>query len=75
MGQKGLSTSSTAAVSTKMTFITLKRRFFHLALINSIGAGLLIGTFTEGKVKMGLIHALIMIAASTLIFMIMIFPI
>jgi pilus assembly protein TadC len=75
LGQSGLKTdTATAVASTKMSFLTLKQRFFHLALINSLGAGLLIGTFTEGKVKMGLIHALIMIVATTVFFSIMIFP-
>ena len=70
----GVTTTTTAVSSTKMSFLTLKQRFFHLSLINSIGAGLLIGTFTEGKVKMGLIHAMIMITATTVFFSFLIFP-
>lgn len=52
----------------RMSLITLKKRFFHLVLINSFGAGILIGEFIEGKVKYGLIHSIIMIIVSLVFF-------
>ena len=60
---------------TIMDLFTIKQRFLHLMIINSMGAGILIGVFTEGKPKMGLMHALIMTVASTLFFVLMIIPI
>jgi len=58
----------------RMSFITLKQRFFHLVLINSIGTGLVIGQFVEGKPKQGLIHSIVMVVASVLFFFFLIFP-
>lgn len=57
----------------KMGLVTLKKRFFHLMVISSISSGILIGLFKEGDVKEGLVHILAMIAASTIVFGIMIF--
>lgn len=63
---------SEAATAARMTAVTLKKRFLHLMLINSFGAGLLIGQFIDGKVKYGLVHSLTMMAAATVFFMIFI---
>ena len=60
--------SSTATAIRRMTYITIKRRFFHLVLINSIGSGLVIGKLLHGKMKYGLLHSLIMVGIATLIF-------
>lgn len=68
-------TSQTTNASAVMDLVTIKQRFLHLMIINSMGAGILIGVFTDGKPKMGLMHALIMTAASTLFFVLMIIPI
>lgn len=65
--------SSIAESATRMSFVTLKHRFFQLILVSSVASGLLIGAFTEGKPKMGILHALIMVAAATAFFAIFIF--
>jgi pilus assembly protein TadC len=56
----------------KMTFITLKRRFFHLMLINSIGSGILIGKFVDGKAKYGMVHLIVLTIATTIFFILFI---
>jgi archaellum biogenesis protein FlaJ (TadC family) len=61
-------TPGAPAVLPRLDFFTLKQRFFHLMLINSVGTGALIGTFTEGKAKYGLIHSLIMAAVTVVAF-------
>lgn len=61
-----------ANLGAQMSVLTMKRRFFHLVLINSFGTGLIIGEFIEGKIKFGLVHSLIMITASVLFFAILI---
>ena len=69
-----LSSSQAAATSApQMSFDTLKIRFFHLVLINSVGAGCLIGIFADGKLKFGLLHAMVMVAASTVFFALLVF--
>ncbi len=57
----------------RMSEMTMIRRFFHVVLVNSIGTGLVIGEFVEGKIKYGLVHIIVMAVASTLFFAIMIF--
>jgi len=52
--------------------LTLKQRFLHLALVNSIGAGILVGMFTDGKVKYGLMHAILLTVVALIFFMVMI---
>ncbi|MCI4320133.1 MAG: type II secretion system F family protein [Thermoplasmata archaeon] len=47
---------------------TLKERFFDLMLINSLGTGIIIGAFTEGRARDGLIHSLGLVAATTVAF-------
>jgi archaellum biogenesis protein FlaJ (TadC family) len=61
-----------AATVKKMSFVELKRRFFHLTMINSIGSGLVIGKIVEGKMKFGLIHSLVMVTISILVFVLFI---
>lgn len=58
--------------TSKMTIDTMKHRFFDLVLVLSLGNGALIGLFTTGKVKYGLMHCLIMCLITTLFFMLMI---
>lgn len=58
--------------TSKMTIDTMKHRFFDLVLVLSIGNGALIGLFTTGKVKYGLMHCLLMCLITTLFFMLMI---
>ena len=57
----------------KMSFVTLKRKFFHVCLANAIGSGLLIGVITDGKVKYGIIHALVMTLVVLGVFFIFVF--
>ena len=52
----------------KLDLNTLKERFFDLCLINALGTGIIIGAFTEGKAKYGLLHSLILIGATTVAF-------
>ncbi len=49
----------------------MKHRFMDLVLINGFGSGILIGLFTTGKVKYGLIHGLVMVSAAMVFFMVM----
>lgn len=42
--------------------------FFHLILVSSIGVGLLIGSFTQGSVKQGLLHMSILLGISAVAF-------
>ncbi len=56
----------------RMSPILLKRRFFHLVIINSIGTGTIIGQFIEGNPKYGLIHSLILTSSAVLFFSLLI---
>ena len=56
----------------RMSYTTIKQRFFDLLLINSIGAGTIIGSFIDGNIKFGLIHSLILAATSVVFFVVMI---
>ena len=71
-GGSDLETDS-SALAPRMSYELIKRRFFHLILINSIGAGCLIGVFSEGKLKYGLLHAIAMVLISTAFFSVMVF--
>jgi flagellar protein FlaJ len=64
--------SAEAKVITRMSFFTLKQRFFHLVIINSLGTGTIIGMFIDGNVKHGLIHSLILTAFTTVFFIVLI---
>lgn len=46
----------------------LQTRFFHLLLMNAAGAGLLIGSFTEGKARNGILHAIAMTGAAVVVY-------
>lgn len=72
LGGGGLETA-VSDVQPRMSFEMVKRRFFHLVLIISISSGVLIGLFSEGKLKYGLLHAIIMVAVSTAFFALMVF--
>ncbi|MGB0652472.1 MAG: type II secretion system F family protein [Thermoplasmatota archaeon] len=58
----------------KMDLSTLEDRFFHLVLINSLGAGLLVGSFTSGKLQYGILHAAIMGAIAVAAYVFVIVP-
>jgi archaellum biogenesis protein FlaJ (TadC family) len=57
----------------KLDPATLKVRFFDLMLIISIGTGAIIGAFTEGKARYGLLHSIGLTVATVIAFLI-VFP-
>ena len=66
---KGTSASQIPRLSTA----TLHERFFELMIINSLGTGAIIGAFSEGRARYGIIHALALVAATTIAFLLL-FP-
>jgi len=60
--------TSTAAAVPKLTEAALHERFYQLTLINALGTGAIIGAFTEGKPRYGLLHSLGLAAATTIAF-------
>jgi len=52
----------------KLSLEKLQIRFFHLLLVNGLGAGLLLGSFTEGQLRFGLLHAMVMLVAAAVAF-------
>lgn len=62
-----------ATNAVRMSIVEIKRKFFHLILINSLGSGLLIGKLIDGKMKYGLVHGLIMMAIASFIFFVLVF--
>jgi pilus assembly protein TadC len=66
------SATSSSTVAAPMDFVTLKQRFLDLTLITGLGSGLIIGLFTNGKIKFGLIHGLGMMLAGMVFLIIMI---
>ena len=56
-----------------LAFSVLKERFFELMLINALGTGAIIGAFTEGRARYGILHSLALVAATAVIFAIL-FP-
>jgi len=68
--------SASAAARTsvpRLDFATLKERFFELMVINALGTGAIIGAFTEGRARYGIIHSLALVAATAIAFAI-VFP-
>jgi hypothetical protein len=59
-------------IITRMSFYTLKQRFFHLVLINALGSGTIIGMFVDGKLKYGLLHSLLLTLITVIFFIVMI---
>lgn len=65
---------STAATNIpRLNFPTLKERFFELMLINALGTGAIIGAFTEGRARYGILHSLALVVATTVAFVVL-FP-
>ena len=56
----------------RMSIIDVKRRFFDLCLVNSVGTGTVIGAFIDGHFKYGLIHSLVLTAVSAVFFIVLI---
>lgn len=69
----GLGTGPVGATVPRLPIDTLRDDFLYLGLIVSVGTGAIIGVFTEGQVKYGLIHSL-GLAAATLVAFIIFFP-
>jgi pilus assembly protein TadC len=76
LGASPLSSSGGGAAATAvphLSFSTLKERFFELMLINALGTGAIIGAFTEGRARYGILHSLGLVAATAVAF-ILLFP-
>ena len=67
-----LATPGTSAVPS-ISIPQLHERFFELTVINSLGTGAIIGAFTEGRIRYGILHSLALVAATTVLFLV-IFP-
>jgi pilus assembly protein TadC len=67
-GSKGGSAGSGIAAAPSLSFATLKERFFELMLINALGTGAIIGAFTEGRARYGILHSLALVAATAIAF-------
>jgi Mg/Co/Ni transporter MgtE len=66
------SKSTTSGVP-HLAFASLKERFFELMIINALGTGAIIGAFTEGRARYGILHSLALVAATAIAFAIL-FP-
>ena len=73
IGGAPLSGGATGSTVPKLAFDVLRNDFLYLGLIVSIGTGAIIGAFTEGRAKYGLIHSLAL-SAATLVAFIIFFP-
>jgi pilus assembly protein TadC len=63
----------TVANIPRLSLTELHERFFELTIINSLGTGAIIGAFTEGRVRYGILHGLALVAATTVLFL-FVFP-
>lgn len=63
----------TASSVPTLSISNLHERFFELTIINSLGTGAIIGAFSEGQVRYGILHSLALVAATTILFL-FIFP-
>jgi len=60
--------TTTASAAPKLDVGGLHERFYQLMLVNSLGTGAIIGAFTEGKARYGVLHSLGLVAAMTIAF-------
>jgi flagellar protein FlaJ len=67
----GIDAGASTATTAKMSYITIKQRFLDLIMVTGLGSGLIIGVFTNGKLKYGLVHGLVMMLAGAVFLMIM----
>jgi pilus assembly protein TadC len=65
--------ASASTAVPRLAYNTLKERFFELMLINALGTGAIIGAFTEGRARYGILHSLALVAATAIAFAIL-FP-
>ena len=73
LGSPLASGGSAAPAIPKLTVPEMKERFFELMVINALGTGAIIGAFTEGKARFGLLHSLGLAAATAIAFLVL-FP-
>ena len=73
LGSLPSSASSARTAVPRLAFNTLKERFFELMIINALGTGAIIGAFTEGRARYGILHSLALVAATAIAFAI-VFP-
>jgi pilus assembly protein TadC len=73
LGTLPSSASTTSTAVPHLAFSTLKERFFELMIINALGTGAIIGAFTEGRARYGILHSLALVAATAIAFAI-VFP-
>jgi len=52
----------------KMPVALMQMRFFQLLLVNAAGAGLLVGSFLEGKMRNGILHAIVMTGIAAVVY-------
>jgi pilus assembly protein TadC len=67
----GAGSGAVPAAVPKLGVGTLKERFFDLMLINGFGTGVIIGAFTEGKPKYGLLHSVGLLVVTAIAFAIL----
>lgn len=65
--------SSGAPMIPRLDESALKERFFELMIINALGTGAIIGAFTEGRARYGILHSLGLVAATAIAFAV-VFP-
>ncbi len=71
LGGNPLAGQSSSAATTYIPHLdpaTLKERFFELMLINGLGTGAIIGAFTEGRARYGILHSLGLMIGTVVIF-------
>ncbi len=73
LSSAGSASSSSVAPVPHLAFSALKERFFELMLINALGTGAIIGAFTEGRARYGILHSLALVAGTAMVFAIL-FP-
>jgi hypothetical protein len=54
-----------------MSYTLLKQRFLDITIITGLGSGIVIGLFTQGHVKFGLVHGLGMMLAGAVFLLLM----
>jgi pilus assembly protein TadC len=70
LGSNPLSGSKGPATVPSLSVPTLKERFFELMVINALGTGAIIGAFTEGRARYGILHSLALVGACAIAFVV-----
>ena len=69
----GSGTSTVPSTVPPLDEASLRERFFELLIINALGTGAIIGAFTEGRARYGILHSLGLVAGIAIVFAIL-FP-